>query len=220
MDISAVYVFPSTTSPSKKLAQLHWWPQSAPSSKTPPRRPLFGACACQGSWQWQSLAYCLTLHPSPPTCPAPPVTNINFNNTLHWLPAHVLQLLPPLTIVDCPPSTPTFPDVTTFSFDDDSSYSHHNDGNTLALPTMFTTSNTPLIPCPPSTRIISLPCPPPISIDICKLYSQNVHGLWCWARDPDGCIIPNCKQDITKLEHLSHRMQVDNINEWLIQETF
>jgi hypothetical protein len=25
--------------------------------------------------------------------------------------------------------------------------------------------------CPPSTRIITLPCPYPINIDICKIYS-------------------------------------------------
>jgi hypothetical protein len=74
--------------------------------------------------------------------------------------------------------------------------------------------------CPPPTRIITLPCPSPININICKIYSQNVHGLWCRAQDSEGCIIHNCERDTTKLEHLTHWMRINNIDAWLVQETW
>ena len=57
-------------------------------------------------------------------------------------------------------------------------------------------------------------------MDISKICTQNAHGLWCRARDGDGNIIPNCERDTTKLEHLIHRMQIDDIDAWLVQETW
>jgi hypothetical protein len=57
-------------------------------------------------------------------------------------------------------------------------------------------------------------------MDISKIYTQNAHGLWCRVRDRNGNIIKNCKQDTTKLEHLIHWMRVNDIDAWLIQETW
>jgi hypothetical protein len=57
-------------------------------------------------------------------------------------------------------------------------------------------------------------------MDISKIYTQNVHGLWCRARDSNGNIINNCERDTTKLEHLIHRMRTDDIDAWLVQETW
>jgi hypothetical protein len=66
-----------------------------------------------------------------------------------------------------------------------------------------------------------IPLPPlPHIMDISKIFTQNVHGLWRRAQDQDGKIIPNCKGDMTKLEHLIHCMQSDDIDAWLIQETW
>jgi hypothetical protein len=42
------------------------------------------------------------------------------------------------------------------------------------------------------------------SMDISKIYTQNIHGLWCRSRDSEGNIIPNSERDNTKLEHLIH----------------
>ncbi len=61
---------------------------------------------------------------------------------------------------------------------------------------------------------------PPSPMDISKINTQNAHGLWCRARDCDGNIIPNCQCDTTKLEHLIHKMRVDDIDAWLVQETW
>jgi hypothetical protein len=57
-------------------------------------------------------------------------------------------------------------------------------------------------------------------MDISKIYTQNAHGLWCRVRNQEGITITNCEHDTTKLEHLIHRMQVNNINAWLVQETW
>jgi hypothetical protein len=56
-------------------------------------------------------------------------------------------------------------------------------------------------------------------MDISKIYTQNVHGLWCRPRDSDGNIILNSEHDNTKLEHLIHRMRTNDIDAWLLQET-
>jgi hypothetical protein len=61
---------------------------------------------------------------------------------------------------------------------------------------------------------------PPTAMDISKIYTQHAHDLWCRAHDQDGNIIPNCERDMTKLKHLIHRMCVDDIDDWLIQETW
>jgi hypothetical protein len=57
-------------------------------------------------------------------------------------------------------------------------------------------------------------------MDISKINTQNAHGLWCCAHDHDGNIIPNYQRDTTKLEHLVHKMKVDDIDAWLVQETW
>lgn len=58
------------------------------------------------------------------------------------------------------------------------------------------------------------------AMDISKIYTQNAHGLWCRARDGDGNIIVNYERDTAKLEHLVYRMRVDDIDAWLVQETW
>jgi hypothetical protein len=57
-------------------------------------------------------------------------------------------------------------------------------------------------------------------MDICKIITQNVHGLWCRPQNSDGSVIPNCERDMTKLEYLVYRMRCDDINAWLVQETW
>ena len=57
-------------------------------------------------------------------------------------------------------------------------------------------------------------------MDICKIITQNVHGLWCRSRNGDGSIIPNCERNMTKLEYLPYRMRCDDIDAWLVQETW
>ena len=56
-------------------------------------------------------------------------------------------------------------------------------------------------------------------MDISKIYTQNAHGLWCQAHDHEGNIIADCEHDTTTSEYLVHRMQVDDIDAWLVQET-
>jgi hypothetical protein len=176
---------------------------------TPPGWLPFAVRVRPGSWRWQSLFHHLNpLLLLPPICPAPPVTNVNFNNMLHWLPAHGLQTLPPTTIMDCPFSDPALPNATAFDntasfhLDDKNSYSHDKDDRSAPV-LLAMSSVTSLVPRTPSTKIIFFR-PPPINIDICKIYSQNVHGLCCRARDLEGHIIPNCERDNIKLEHLDH----------------
>jgi hypothetical protein len=57
-------------------------------------------------------------------------------------------------------------------------------------------------------------------LDISRIYTQNAHGLRCRSRDSDGNIIPNSERDSTKLEHLIHRMRTNDIDAWLLQETW
>jgi hypothetical protein len=72
---------------------------------------------------------------------------------------------------------------------------------------------------PPNDAIVSFP-PPPLIMDISKVFTQNVHGLWCWPRNQDGTVIANSEQDMTKLEYLIHRMRSDDIDVWLVKETW
>ncbi len=79
----------------------------------------------------------------------------------------------------------------------------------------FTSSDSPS----PMTTLTPLSPLKPI-MDICTIITQNVHGLWCRSRNGDGSIIPNCECDMTKLEYLVYRMHCDDIDAWLIQETW
>ncbi len=123
----------------------------------------------------------------PPPQSPPPTTHLRcaachqdkLNNMLHWLPTHVLQTLPPTTFVDSPSSVPFLPNATAFDdtasfhFDDKNSYSHDNDDRSApALPTM--SSITSMVPCPPSTKIISFPCPPPSTLT----YARFTHRMY------------------------------------------
>ena len=84
-------------------------------------------------------------------------------------------------------------------------------------------TTTPAIPQqhpPHIVRPITLSQTPPIAMDTSKIYTRNAHGLWCQAHDCEGNIITNCEHDTTKLEYLVHGMRVDNIDVWLIQETW
>ncbi len=95
--------------------------------------------------------------------------------------------------------------------DEDSTptYEKNNDDDSLPpMPDKNANTIDSIIPLPPLPHIM----------DISKIFTQNVHGLWCQAQDQDGRIIPNCKCDMAKLEHLIHRMQSGDIDAWLIQE--
>ena len=152
-----------------------WQTRSAPLLMTTPGRlPLFAKRACRGSWRWHSHVHHLSLLLPPPTCPALPVPAIvNFIKTLHWLPAKVLQILS--TLLTCSPNVSILPhnadfdDNASIRFEGKDSYSNHDDDyrNMPALPTPISVASS--TPCPPSTRIITFPCPPPINIDICKI---------------------------------------------------
>jgi hypothetical protein len=74
---------------------------------------------------------------------------------------------------------------------------------------------------PPTTLITTTSSHEPrYLMDISKIYTQNAHGLWCRPRDSAGNVIPNSERDNTKLEHAIHRMRTNNIDAWLIQETW
>jgi hypothetical protein len=53
-----------------------------------------------------------------------------------------------------------------------------------------------------------------------KIYNQNVQGLWCCSRDPEGNILIDSLPDTTKLENLINKMRQDNIGAWLVRETW
>jgi hypothetical protein len=92
---------------------------------------------------------------------------------------------------------------------------HPTDNDDLQLIPEIPQRHTPPIP-----QYI-IPHVPPIAMDISKIYTQNIHGLWCQAWDPDGNIIPRCNRDNTKLEHLVHQMRVEeDIHAWLVQKTW
>ena len=52
----------------------------------------------------------------------------------------------------------------------------------------------------------------PTTMDISRINTQNAHGLWYQARNCDSNISLNCQRNTTKLEHLVHKMRVDNID--------
>ena len=72
---------------------------------------------------------------------------------------------------------------------------------------------------PATTAIIPFPLPQPI-MDICRMLTQNVHGLWCQPRNGDGSVIPICRRDMTKLEFPVYRMRCNDIEAWRVQETW
>jgi hypothetical protein len=72
---------------------------------------------------------------------------------------------------------------------------------------------------PPNDAIVLFP-PPPLIMDISKVFTQNIHGLWCRPQNQDGTVIANSEQDMTKLKYLIHRMRSDDIDAWLVQETW
>ena len=65
--------------------------------------------------------------------------------------------------------------------------------------------------CPWSTTTQANTTFPP---SITYFYSQVLQA------PPPTRIIPNCERDTTKLEHLIHRMRVNDIDTWLVQETW
>ena len=69
----------------------------------------------------------------------------------------------------------------------------------------------------PITTIIPFSPFQPI-MDICKIITQNIQGLWCRSRNGDGSVILNCERDMTKLEYFVYRMRCNDIDAWLVQE--
>ena len=179
------------------------------------RKISYPRCLRRGSWQWQSLAHRLALLlPSPITSPTTtPITPHTFDPIAQWLP----------TLYSTAPSSSTN-DNPTHAADDPSSDdifpSTNYDNDVNDAPPL------PSIPTTPPQHTLSITRhnipsqTPPTVMDISQIYTQNAHDLWCRARDQDGNIIPNCKRDTTKFEHLIHRMCVDDIDAWLIQETW
>ena len=186
----------------------------APTQWTPPHFRRLR----RGTWRWQSLAHRLDL--------------------LLPLPPHISPIHTPTTQHDFDPITQWLPTLcNSFSNDDftssmdDPSLSHDDalddttldnstdiDDNDADDDTDDDTSSSPI-----STTTITRPAiqhTPPTAMDISKIYTQNAHGLWCRARDREGNIINNCERDTTKLEHLIHRMRTDDIDAWLVQETW
>ncbi len=162
----------------------------------------------RGTWRWQSLVHhldLLLLLPPPSSSTHTPTTHHDFNPITQWLPTLYTS-----------PSNDDFTHST-----DAPSFSHGNalDDITLDTPSSPTSTNNPphhaLSMAHPNTQHTST-----TAMDISKIYTQNAHGLWCRARDRDGNIINNCERDTTKLEHLIHRMRTDDIDAWLIQETW
>ena len=162
----------------------------------------------RGSWRWQSLAHRLDLLlPLPATTPTiTPIIPDNFDPIASWLPT--------LCSATSAPSYDTHSNHT-YSMND--TFTHDDDNDSIPS---TTPPNTPpqhtLAIVQPNTHPHTIP----ISMDISKIRTQNAHGLWCRARDRDGNIIPNCERDTTKLEHLIHRMRQDDIDAWLVQETW
>ena len=174
----------------------------------------------RGTWRWQSLAHHLDLLlPLPPTSSSnnhTPTIHHDFDPITQWLP----------TLYTSPSSHDDFTHST-----DALSFSHGDalDDITLDNSTDNDDDNTPSPPIStnnPPHHALSIACPniqytpPPTTMDISKIYTQNVHGLWCRARDSNGNIINNYECDTTKLEHLIHRMRTDDIDAWLVQETW
>jgi hypothetical protein len=69
-------------------------------------------------------------------------------------------------------------------------------------------------PTSPSTLITpsTLSQQPNYILDVSKIYTQNVHGLWCRPRDSAGNIIRHSDRDNTKLEHMIHQMRTHDID--------
>ena len=180
-----------------------------------PRRPRR---LRRGSWRWQSLVHRLDLLLPPPSPPPTTTPNNpdNFDPITQWLPT-LYSVTPsspidthPIHASDYPPPDDDHPlnnifDTHRNDFDDD------DDDDSTNIPPQHPLSIVqPNIP----------PRPTQTHMDISKICTQNAHGLWCRARDRDGNIIPNCERDTTKLEHLVHRMRHDDIDAWLVQETW
>ena len=75
-----------------------------------------------------------------------------------------------------------------------------------------TTSVDPQPAAPPILHTITPPKVSPTTMDISRINTQNAHGLWYQARNCDSNISLNCQRNTTKLEHLVHKMRVDNID--------
>jgi hypothetical protein len=156
-------------------------------------------------------------------CPLPPPNSPIHTPTTHHDFDPITQWLPTLC------TSPSNDDFT--SSTDDPSFSHDDaldditldnstniDDNDTDDDTDDDTSSSPI-----STNTITRPNiqhTPPTAMGISKIYTHNAHGLWCRARDRDGNIINICERDTTKLEHLIHRMRTDDIDAWLVQETW
>ena len=170
----------------------------------------------RGSWRRQSLAHCLDLllpiaDTSHNTALATnPIPSTHSDTITHWLPTFC-SIATSQASLDNDTDSVTGPDVPltdTFTYED-------QDSNDDSSPT---TSVNPQPAALPILHTVTAPKASPSTMDISKINTQNAHGLWCRARDRGGNIIPNCQCDTTKLEHLIHKMRVDDIDAWLVQE--
>ena len=161
---------------------------------------------------------------------AQPHPDVTFNVIRHWLPSvslaeHADQQWD--SIQDNPfsgvalatvPNADSDEYVTThdpnYVIGDDSDWNCDTVNSPSTISSTSPPSNTHPIPQPP------LHPPHRHTLDICRIITQNVHGLWRRQRNGDGLITPHCERDMTKLEYLIHRMRCDNIDAWLVQETW
>jgi hypothetical protein len=202
---------------------------STPVPKLPRPCPVFARPLCRGSWRWQSLIHRLELTSQKIIVTAQALPDVTFNAISHWLPIVSLarhnqhqqdsvQGNPVSgTNLIADPSN----DGTDRNMPHDPIHYHDDDNPTYSLdddkdlpPSHNAPSNEP-----PNNTIVSFP-PPPLIMDISKVFTQNVHGLWCRLQNQDGTVIANSGQDMTKLEYLIHRMRPDDIGAWLVQETW
>jgi hypothetical protein len=158
------------------------------------------------------LLHSLIISPTPA-----PTTTHHFDPITQWLPKLCLTVPPtptdddPTHETDNPIPNDDYP-IDNISFVCD----NHDSNEDPPAPTPAVPQQHPL---PIVQPIIPLQAPP-ITMDISKIYTQNAHGLWCQVRNCEGNIIANCQRDTTKLEHLVHQMRVNDIDAWLVQETW
>jgi len=198
----------------------------------------------RGNLRWQLLVHRLTLLlPSIIHQPSPTIILPQLDPVTNWLPTsystqtHHHTNLPNIT--DGTPSTHDpqshLPEDISFDWNDntDATNDYSDNNATDPLPAThlddITDPHTPKAsekyPNKPTNNAstfltTAFSHEPQYLMDISKIYTQNAHGLWCRPRDSDGNIIPNSERDNTKLEHLIHGMRTNDIDAWLLQETW
>jgi hypothetical protein len=198
-------------------------------------------CPKRGTPQWRLLVRRLTLLiPFITHQPSPTIILHRFDPITNWLPISYHSASPTNT-TDVKPSSHDshfhlLDDLSVDWNDNTDMYNDHSDTITTdpisdtysediphpttsnasdKYPNTSTTNSSTLL-----TSLSTHSHRPQYLMDISKIYSQNVHSLWCHPCDSAGNIIPHCDRDNTKLEHLIHWMRTNDIDAWLLQETW